>query len=193
MSSAKYVPPSMRNRGNNREAPSWFREEDARKKKEEERKKNGMVNTEENFPSLSASPSKSNNQWKSSFAALATEWNEHDEEEKVNRQIREDKDRREHQRRLAEERNVVTLRRRDNYFEEDYNVGPSTYMTDHTEANDDEWTVIQHKKPKAELTLEEQIERDRKREEEERKIQEDSVWDNSNGDEWDYRDRRAVA
>lgn len=172
MSSNKYVPPALRNR-------------------EVVRNEKKIVQTEENFPSLSARLPIVNNKWKSSFAALATEWNEHEEEEKVNRQLREDKDRRETQRRLAEERNVVTLRRRTSLHQEEYDTSPSTYINDAT--NEDDWTVIDRKKLKPELSLEEKVERDQKREEEERKAQESSVWDNANPDDWDYRDRRAVA
>ena len=55
----------------------------------------------------------------------------------------------------------------------------------------DEWTTIE-KKPKREFTIEEKIARELRREEEEKAMEDSSVWNVQHTDDWDYRDRRTT-
>jgi hypothetical protein len=57
---------------------------------------------------------------------------------------------------------------------------------------DDEWKVIQ-KKAYRELTTEELFEKKERMEEEDRRMEEESVWKDGNLADWDYRDRRAYS
>lgn len=168
--SGKYIPPAMRNRKHN--------VEDSKSK----------VPSPDDFPTLGASRPKTAFKPVRSFALLASEWQEHDEEEKVRKDTREMMECRETQRREIEDSKVFVYRQSevDTYEYREDNSGHQSRPT-----NVDDWTTIE-KKAKRELTLEEMYEKKLRMEEEEKRMAEDSVW-NTNNDEWDYRDRRAYS
>lgn len=169
--SGKYVPPAMRNKKNSGEESKV------------------KIPSQDEFPSLGSGKSKSSFKPIRSFAALATEWNEHAEEEKVRKETREMMDRREAERREADTRHVFVYRQR----EVEYNSYVEEYDSYQSKSEDpDDWTTIE-KKARRDLTPEELLEKKLRMEEEERRLAEDSVWNESNGDEWDYRDRRAYS
>ena len=171
--SGKYIPPAMRNKKANVEEP---------KKK---------VPTQDDFPSLGSATVKTNVSFKPlrSFAALATEWQEHEEEEKIRKEARDMIERREAERREVENRNVFVYRQNEDE-NVDYEEGYDAYTSKMPEQDD--WTMIE-KKAHRELTTEEMFEKKLRMEEEERRMAEDSVWNNGNDDAWDYRDRRAYS
>lgn len=189
---SKYIPPSRRNRD---KRPQWLREEEEKKARMEEEYRNGLIDNDKNFPSLSVKTTAQATPFKTSFASLATEWNEIEEEAKMNRELRAEKERRDNEKRMAEIRNYVPLHKqyhdgRNELIVEDYDdMSPPTETVD-----DDGWTIIEKRKPKKELTIEEKLLRDERRELEEQANREDeSVWNFAGNDDWDYRDRRAVA
>ena len=171
--SGKYVPPAMRN-----------------KKTVVEDRKIKMPTADE-FPSLGSNSLKTKTSFKPvrSFALLATEWHEHEEEEKIRKEARDAIERREAERRELDNRNVFVYRQNDHddnsYYEQydGYQANPSEV---------DEWKTIE-KKTRRELTVEESYEKKLRMEEEERRMEEDSVWNQGNSDDWDYRDRRAYS
>ena len=169
--SGKYIPPALRNKKANVEEP---------KKK---------IPTQDEFPSLGMAKTKASFKPIRSFAALATEWQEHEEEEKIRKEAREMIERREAERREIENRNVFVYRQAeiDGHEDEDEYDG---YQSKPVAADD--WTMIE-KKARRELTTEEMFEKKLRMEEEERRMAEDSVWNNGQDDEWDYRDRRAYS
>lgn len=122
-----------------------------------------------------------------SFALLASEWKDHEEEEKIQKEAKDERNRREMEVRRREERNVIVYKNEtDSYYDNYANPQDSEYGEEY----DPEWTTIE-KKPKKELTLEEKIERDIQRETDERSAAQDaSVWNESASNDWDYRDRR---
>jgi hypothetical protein len=171
--SGKYIPPALRNKKANVEEP---------KKK---------VPTQDEFPSLGSVGVKTKASFKPirSFASLATEWQEHEEEEKIRKEAREMIERREAERREIENRNVFVYRQAEfngDDDEDEYDGHQSKPVAA------DDWTTIE-KKARRELTTEELYEKKLRMEEEERRMAEDSVWNNGQDDEWDYRDRRAYS
>lgn len=175
--SGTYVPPSRRNAASSN--------------------KTSVPLTNEYFPQLSTRtptilPTKSG----ISFSALASEWNEKDEEDAVERTIQEDSARNYAERADADKRTFVPLRR-------DYNnPEPYIYSAEDedtsglvpTPADDDGWKTVEKKKKK-EWTLEEQIERKQLYEEEQAKKEaEVSVWTSGEhrSDDWSHRDRRTL-
>ena len=169
--SGKYIPPALRNKKAN--------VEEAKMK----------VPTQADFPSLGMGKPKVSFKPIRSFASLATEWQEHEEEEKIRKEARDMIDRRDAERREIENRNVFVYRQNeDENVEYDEEYGGYSLKT----SNPDDWTMIE-KKARRELTTEEMFEKKLRMEEEERRMAEDSVWNNRQDDEWDYRDRRAYS
>lgn len=174
MASNKYVPPALRSKS---------------------------LPTASDFPALGTARVQ-NNSWKTktSFAVLASDWNEHAEEEAAKREFQAAIEKQELDKRAAERRTVVSRKRHvDDIYEmecEEDRVEDSIWAADESKEDGDGWTTIESK-AKKELTLEERIARDQKIEEEEKRAQaardagRDSVWGDAS--EWDYRDRRAVA
>jgi len=171
--SGTYVPPSRRNAASSN--------------------KTSVPLTNEYFPQLSTRtpttlPTKSG----ISFSALASEWNEKDEEEAVERNIQEESTK---NRADAEKRTFVPLRREYN------NPEPYIYSAEEDDTGallptpvDDGWKTVEKKKKK-EWTLEEQIERKQFYEEEQAKKEaEASVWTSGEhrSDDWSHRDRRTL-
>jgi hypothetical protein len=174
--SSKYIPPALRNKASVPPVPSA-----------------------NEFPSLGSARGSPNTTWKhkTSFAVLASEWREQSEEDAEKREIQQATERREAERRAAEERMIVHHRKRhiDEIYEMEEDYEDDTMWAQTTaRTNEDGWTTVE-RKAKKELTLEETILREQKREEEEKRAQaeRDSVWDASANNDWDYRDRRAVA
>ena len=168
--SGKYIPPAMRN-----------------KKAVVEEKK---VPTADEFPTLGSNSPKTKTSFKPvrSFAVLATEWQEHEEEEKIRKEARDAIERREAERRELDSRNVFVYRQHD--YENEYHEQYDGYQANPVDADD--WTTIE-KKTRRDLTTEELFEKKLRMEEEERRMEEDSVWNQGNSDDWDYRDRRAYS
>ena len=162
--SGKYVPPALRN------------------------KKEPILSSDD-FPSLGGSKQTTKTSFKPtrSFAVLATEWNEHEEDEKVRKETLESAQRDEAQRRAINSRNVFVYRPDADYYNEDR---PDDSVQ--AVSADDEWKVIQ-KKAYRELTTEELFEKKERMEEEERRMEEESVWKDGGVTDWDYRDRRAYS
>ena len=171
--SGKYIPPSLRNKNANAEQPKT------------------KLPTQDDFPALSSSTEKSKAYFKPvrSFAVLANEWQEHEEEEKIRKEAREAIERRETERREMDNRNVFVYRQEE-HNHRDYEEGYDGYQAQPTEV--DEWTKIE-KKARRDLTTEEMYEKKLRMEEEERRLTDDSVWNHGNEDDWDYRDRRAYS
>jgi hypothetical protein len=172
MASNKYVPPALRSKA---------------------------IPTASDFPALGTARPQ-NNTWKTSFAVLASDWNEHAEEETAKREFKAAVEKREADKRVAEQRAFVNRKRPvdaiyDMDCEED-RVEDSIWAAAGPNKEENGWTTVEPKLKK-ELTLEERIARDQKVEEEEKRAQaareaaRDSVWGDAS--EWDYRDRRAVA
>jgi hypothetical protein len=160
--SGKYVPPAMR-------------------------AKQQPTLSSDDFPSLGGLGKVTKTSFKPtrSFAVLATEWSEHEEDEKIRRETREETERREAQRRLISDRNVFVYRR-------DNDIQDTIDETTQDAPPEDEWKIIQ-KKAHRELTTEELFEKKERMEEEEKRMEEDSVWKDGNLADWDYRDRRAYS
>ena len=172
--SGKYIPPSLRNRNR-------FVIDEPKQK----------VPTADDFPSLggtSVTKHKASFQPVRSFAVLATEWNEHAEDEKIRKEAREAMEHREAEKRAIESRNVFVYHKNDHYYDDQY----EHEYNEQVEVGSDGWTTVQ-KKAQKDLTAEELLEKKLRLEEEERRLAEDSVWNDSTGDDWDYRDRRAYS
>jgi hypothetical protein len=173
MASNKYVPPALRSKA---------------------------IPTASDFPALGTARVQ-NNTWKTSFAVLASDWNEHAEEETAKREFKAAVEKREADKRAAEQRAFVNRKRPvdaiyDMDCEEDRVEDSIWAAAGAPKEEENGWTTVEPKLKK-ELTLEERIARDQKVEEEEKRAQaareaaRDSVWGDAS--EWDYRDRRAVA
>ena len=140
----------------------------------------------EEFPALGV-PKPQTKVWKKSFSSLATEWNrqtiEQEEEQKYQEEMQKELERREA---LNSNCGFIGEFRR-NYYE-----GP--IYRDYEEekpAPVDEWTTVDRKKYRPELSIEEKNEKEIAKEEEEQKAKEEmSVWKN---EEWDVRDRRVIS
>jgi hypothetical protein len=170
--SSTYIPPYMRNRKTN-SVP--------------EKK----LPTSDDFPSLSSAPVRTN-AWSStrSFAVLASEWKEHDEEEQMKKEAKEFRTRYESDIRRRDEQNVFVFKNDRGEYAENYSVQEDAEFVD-TDTSD--WKTIE-KKAKRELTIEEKIERQIAQEAEEKAAADrDSVWNDGTGDDWDYRDRRSYS
>jgi len=170
--SSTYIPPYMRNRKTN-SVP--------------EKK----LPTSDDFPSLGAIPVRTN-AWSNnrSFAVLATEWKEHDEDEQMKKDAKESRIRYEADIRRRDEHNVFVFRNDGGKYNESYSLAEGAVIED---VDDSEWKTIE-KKAKRELTIEEKIERQIAQEAEEKAaLDKDSVWNESTGDDWDYRDRRSYS
>lgn len=142
---------------------------------------------EMNFPELVKSKP-SQNVWNKgkSFAVLATEWNKSDEEEKEKQKNEEDI---ENNRKAREE-----LNNRHVYIEFVRHNNQTDVMYDDevvSTANPDTWNMIDRKKAKVQLTMEEKFEKDEERELEEKMRNDESVW--TCDDKWDFRDRRTCS
>ena len=142
---------------------------------------------EMNFPEL-VNSKPSQNVWNKgkSFAALATEWNKSDEEEKEKQRNEEDI---ENNRKAREE-----LNNRHVYIEFVRHNNETDIMYDDevvSTANPDTWNMIDRKKAKVQLTMEEKFEKDEARELEEKLRNDESVW--TCDDKLDFRDRRTCS
>lgn len=167
--SGKYIPPALRN-----------------KKGEEPIKK---LPTIDEFPSLGSSVVRTKTGFAPtrSFALLASEWNEHTEDEKIKKETQDLMSRREANVRERDARSVFTYRQIE---EQD----TSYYVAENIESEQnttDDWTTIE-KKPKREFSMEEKMARDLRHEAEEKAMEDSSVWNVQHGDDWDYRDRRTT-
>jgi hypothetical protein len=173
--SGKYVPPSRRN---NRAEPVQ------------------PTLTPEYFPHLSTRQSLvAPPQLSKQYSALATEWNEKEEEERTQKNFQTELDKRNRQREEASRRNVVYLHR-DYHGPDEYIYSGDEPVVSAPKVDPDGWQVVE-KKPKREFTQEEQMERKQRfmEAEEQQKKEDDSVWGSSSKgvDEWGYRDRRAAS
>jgi hypothetical protein len=175
MATNKYVPPAFRNANKNR-----FSSLDER-----------PIPKQEDFPTLGATQAPPTTHWKTkkSFAVMATEWNDHSEYEKMRGEYSTAKEKREAAIRERDMRNIVPFQphRSPGEIRED----ESELMAEPVEH--DEWKTIE-RKARREYSDEEKHAREEAREAEEkaRQAQEDSVWNSSNADDWDYRDRRTI-
>lgn len=88
MSSGKYVPPAFRNKQqDNRKPkrdwkPQWEVDRDNELARIESEKVKSLEKTDMNFPTLGSGEVRRNGNWNRSFAVLATEWNQKEDEEK---------------------------------------------------------------------------------------------------------------
>ena len=146
------------------------------------------------FPALSAhsrtsAPAKAG----VSFSALASEWNEKDRDDEIQRKSREEFEKNRAERAEADSRTFVSLRREYN------NSEPYVYPVDHDDTRvlippSDEWKTV-NKKLRKQWSYEEQLERKQKFEEAEARMYEDSsVWQagDHRSEEWNHRDRRIL-
>lgn len=175
--SGKYVPPSRRNLDSS--------------------SKTTMPIQNEYFPALTThsrtiAPTKSG----VSFSALASEWNEKDIEEENERKSHEEFEKNRVERAEADnKRAFVPLRREYN------NPEPYVYAVEEEDtrvlldkASDDGWKTVD-KKARKQWSYEEQMERKRKFEEAEARMNDDSsVWQSGEhrSDDWSHRDRRTL-
>jgi hypothetical protein len=175
--SGKYVPPSRRNAVSTNAS--------------------AIPIQNEYFPPLSTNtrtiaPTKSG----ISFSALASEWNEKDVEDETERKSREEFEKNRAERADADtKRAFASLRREYN------NPEPYVYAVDEDDAGalldkvtDDGWKTVD-KKTKKQWSYEEQMERRRKFEEAEARMNEDSsVWQSGEhrSEDWSHRDRRTL-
>lgn len=171
--SSTYVPPHMRKRVHNTE------------KKEEK------ILTPDNFPALSGSALVRSDalNWsktKTSFAALARDWSDQSEHEKQQREIQEARERARIERENMEKRLHFSYSGQFDGVESDYEL-PEEHEIQQV---DDEWNVVDRKKYKPELTIEEKLAKQERleKEEQQQKEYEESVWAT---EQWDYRDRRS--
>lgn len=169
--SGKYIPPSLRNKKNTVEEPKV------------------KINSQDDFPTLGSAKPKTAFKPVRSFAVLASEWQEHEEDENVRKEAHDAIKRREAQRRETDNHSVFIYRQQDYNHDNchDTNDGDDTKVV-----GSEDWTTIE-KKARRELTTEEMYEKKVRMEEEERRMAEDSVWNNGNEEDWDYRDRRAYS
>lgn len=139
------------------------------------------------FPSLGVAKTKSQFIPKRSFASLATEWSEESEHQKQKEEFRKEVEAREVRRHEAAVRNIVTFRN-SSFHDQTY-----TEETEDVEQHTDEWTTVNHIKPKRELSDEERLNRELAKEEEEKRMkEEDTMWVYNTHDDFDYRDRRGT-
>jgi len=148
-----------------------------------------VVVSPDNFPQLSARQQiPSNPQLSKPFSALATEWNEKDEQETEQKDFQKKLEARNRERDEAIMRSVVH-HRRDKYESEEW-VEPEQPAISRTDP--DGWQTVE-RKAKRELTVEEKDERRQKflEAEEKRRLEDDSVWNTNtrNAEEWTYRER----
>jgi len=173
--SGRYVPPSRRNKT---EPPPVT-----------------MQLTTEYFPELvtTRKPLVAPTPMSKPYSALASEWNEKDEEARTEKEYQDSLNRRNEEKdRIA--RSGVVAMQREYHGTEDYvySVEEQPLITK-PKTDADGWQVIE-KKAKREYSVDEKMERQRKfKESEESMYDKDSVWDsNARGtDEWGYRDRRS--
>lgn len=175
MATNKYIPPAFRTTTKNRFSSL------------EER----PLPKQEDFPTLGTSQTTPSTNWKTkkSFAVMATEWNEHSEYEKMRGEYSSANEKREAAIRDRDMRNIVTFQPTtsvDIIREDESELMP-------VPMEGDEWRTIE-RKVRREYSDDEKHAREEALEAEEkaRQAQEDSVWNSSNADEWDYRDRRTV-
>jgi hypothetical protein len=169
--SGKYIPPSKRTG------------------KQVESGANLKIPSQDDFPALGLAKPKTAFKPVRSFALLASEWQEHEEDESVRKEANDAINRREAKRREADNQSVFIYRQQD-YNPDNCDDTHDGYESKVTSADD--WTTIE-KKTRRELTTEELYDKKVRMEEEERRMAEDSVWNNGNEDEWDHRDRRAYS
>ena len=172
--SSRYIPPALR------------------KRNADDAHANQRIPEKNEFPPLASSGAKAPNlRWQSSkqFSALATEWNELADEEKMNEESRVHQEKiRESERRQAETIAQARHKYRESSYYDDEESGPPARTT--TKVDGDGWeTVDRAPRPKKEFSLEEIVAREEaERAEEESRKKEYSVWDTDEG--WNYRDRR---
>jgi hypothetical protein len=120
--------------------------------------------------------------WGKSFASLATDWSKKDEDERIEKEIQDEIERRRREREELNNRHVIIRRRVHDDIPED------EFDDDDSVPTKDDWTTIE-RKVRPVLTAEERAMRAdaREREEKLRKQEEESVWDD---EQWDFRDRR---
>jgi hypothetical protein len=88
MSSGKYVPPAFRNKQQDNRRPKrdwkpqWEVDRDNELARIESERVKSLEKTDVNFPSLGSGEVRKNGNWNRSFAVLATEWNQKEDEEK---------------------------------------------------------------------------------------------------------------
>lgn len=88
MSSGKYVPPAFRNKQQDNRRPrrdwkpQWEVDRDNELARIESEKLKSVEKNDTNFPSLGSTNVRTNGNWNRSFAVLATEWNQKEDEEK---------------------------------------------------------------------------------------------------------------
>ena len=146
-------------------------------------KKAEVVIKPSDFPALSSVSPKNMFSYKKSFASLATDWNEQSEEDKIAEEYRKAMNTRETERLERDRRMIVTH----HHMEERIQHKES----EHTSLIEkDEWTVIDRKKSVRELTEEEKDIRAQKQEDAMRATTDESVWNGTEKESWDYRDRR---
>lgn len=168
---SQYVPPHLRNRIN---------------------KATEVDLKPESFPVLSGSaPVRTNaGTWTKtkSFASLAREWNEKADEDKLQREINEQREQSRVQRQMIEERSHFFY----SHTEKHYDGFVYDAVEVPKDLPKDDWKDVSHKKLRAELTLEEKMEKEARLEAEEtaNNDPDDSVWKT---EEWDYRDRRTYS
>lgn len=173
---SSYIPPHARRTKDRRDA--W--------KKEEEDKRKALANTDENFPTLGGSsmPNKSSWSGNKSFASLASEWKDLDNEKKLE----------EERSRVHEIRNrtIVFSHKISHYddIEEEDSYDSTGHVPSQTNPEEDGWTTISKKiRPIREKTLEE-LEREAEDERKEREEQE-SMWAANQPQEYEtYWDKR---
>lgn len=166
--SGKYIPPSRRN------VATSIKEQD--------------------FPALSTNtrtivPTKST----VSFSTLASEWNEKDRDDEMERKSREEIEKNRAERAEADSRTFVSLRREYDIQEPDVYVDDSSALLSDKPSGDD-WTTV-NKKTRKQWSYEEQVERKQKFEEAEARMYGDSsVWNSGDhpSEEWSHRDRRIL-
>jgi hypothetical protein len=174
--SSSYIPPHLRNRI----------------KKAESKPLDTPAVTMDNFPSLSgARPVRSNaGAWGArSFASLAREWSDKAEDEKIHQNAMKEREQAQARRDMLDRKQHVSYH---HYYEDTESVYDlQDYPVDQkSPKQEDDWTTVDYKKLRPELTPEQQLRKQELEEEEEKRQKqlEESVW---NSDEWDYRDRRS--
>ena len=148
----------------------------------------------DNFPTLSTREYVSSAASANSFAALADDWSRQEVEDKAEREVRNESEKHRKERAEAEKRSVVSLRR-EHSSNEARAYAANEVAPDAARATDDGWTVVEKKKKRRELTLEEQIEWKQNYEAEQAKQEvAASVWapGDHRSDDWSHRDRRAL-
>jgi hypothetical protein len=163
--SGKYVPPSLRNRSE--PVP--------------------------NFPQLSTrQPLVAPSPMAKAYSALATEWNDKEEEDRVQKEFQTELDRRNREREEATRRNKVSLHREYHGSDEYIYSAEEQPLMPASKVDADGWQTVE-KKAKKEWTLDEQIDRKERYLQTLEKGEEDSVWGSNANEEWGYRDRRAAS